>query len=150
LIIPADGGILKRMESKPSRRTFLLAALTAGAGLALRSPVFLKPAASLYCPILMYHHIGYTPSHADNTTFNNTVSSGRLADHVSYLRSAGFICVNMAALWLALSQHRPLPSKPVILTFDDGYADAYQYAVPALQKYGMVGTFFVIGGFVGQ
>lgn len=98
----------------------------------------------------MYHHIGYTPSHADNTTFNNTVSSGRLADHVSYLRSAGFICVNMAALWLALSQHRPLPSKPVILTFDDGYADAYQYAVPALQKYGMVGTFFVIGGFVGQ
>jgi peptidoglycan/xylan/chitin deacetylase (PgdA/CDA1 family) len=37
-----------------------------------------------------------------------------------------------------------LPEKPIILTFDDGYTDAYNNAFPILRKYGFTGTFFII------
>lgn len=37
---------------------------------------------------------------------------------------------------------RPLPERPVLLTFDDGYADHSRHVVPALQRRGMIGAFF--------
>jgi peptidoglycan/xylan/chitin deacetylase (PgdA/CDA1 family) len=49
--------------------------------------------------------------------------------------------------WL---EGKPLPARPVILTFDDGYEDAYSTALPELRARGMVGTFFVVPGWVGQ
>jgi peptidoglycan/xylan/chitin deacetylase (PgdA/CDA1 family) len=42
-----------------------------------------------------------------------------------------------------------LPPRPVILTFDDGYADFYTSAVPALQRHGFTATLYVTTGFVG-
>src|SRR5258706_14495245 len=44
----------------------------------------------------------------------------------------------------------PLPDKPIVLTFDDGYRDAYEIAFPLLKKYGLTGTFYVVPGFVGE
>ena len=46
-------------------------------------------------------------------------------------------------LWWSLDQTAPLPAKPVMLTFDDGYADAYSVVLPLLRAYGMTGVFFV-------
>ena len=40
-----------------------------------------------------------------------------------------------------------LPPNPVILTFDDGYAEHYNYVFPLLRDFGMTGTFFVITQF---
>jgi peptidoglycan/xylan/chitin deacetylase (PgdA/CDA1 family) len=37
----------------------------------------------------------------------------------------------------------------VILTFDDGYEDAYSTALPALRARGMIGTFFVVPAWIG-
>jgi peptidoglycan/xylan/chitin deacetylase (PgdA/CDA1 family) len=47
-------------------------------------------------------------------------------------------------LHLHLTQGLPLPSKPVVLTFDDGYRDAYEVVFPLLLEYGFTGTFFVL------
>src|SRR5205823_3131585 len=40
--------------------------------------------------------------------------------------------------------------KPVILTFDDGYADAHDAALTALQARSMSGTFYIVTGFIGK
>jgi len=45
---------------------------------------------------------------------------------------------------------KPLPEKPLIITFDDGYADNYYNAFPLLKKYGFKATFFIITDFIDQ
>ncbi|MBV9229057.1 MAG: polysaccharide deacetylase family protein, partial [Chloroflexi bacterium] len=42
-----------------------------------------------------------------------------------------------------------LPPQPIVLTFDDAYADFYTNALPALQTYGFVATLYVPTVFVG-
>lgn len=41
-----------------------------------------------------------------------------------------------------------LPSRPLVITFDDGYADNQQLAAPILQQLGMSATFFVASGYL--
>jgi peptidoglycan/xylan/chitin deacetylase (PgdA/CDA1 family) len=43
-----------------------------------------------------------------------------------------------------------LPARPVVITFDDGFADFYSAALPILSAYGLVATLYVPTGFVGQ
>lgn len=47
-----------------------------------------------------------------------------------------------------LSCGRPLPARAVAITFDDGYRDNYDYALPVLQRFGLPATFFVVSAAV--
>ena len=47
-------------------------------------------------------------------------------------------------------QNKKLPSKPVVLTFDDGYKDNFTTVLPLLQKYGHVGNVFSISDWIGK
>ena len=49
-----------------------------------------------------------------------------------------------------LNQGEPLPEKPVILTFDDGYRDNYENAFPLLREFGMTGMFFVVSDYMDE
>ena len=42
------------------------------------------------------------------------------------------------------------PDKSVVLTFDDGYANVHEHALPVLQRYGFSATVFVVTGHVGE
>lgn len=42
-----------------------------------------------------------------------------------------------------------LPSRAMVITFDDGYADNEEIALPILQRHGLTATFFVATGFLG-
>lgn len=97
----------------------------------------------LRVPSLMYHYVGPLPADADRFRVDLTVDPGELEEQLRYLKEQGYNTITTTDLWWALDTGNPLPPNPVILNFDDGYDGHYVYALPLLQKYGMVGTFAV-------
>ena len=111
----------------------------------------IRRVSSALVPILMYHSV----RPIDFTKTNAFVSSLTLPPteferELIYLKSRGFTSITMRDLALHLRGEMNLPSKPVILTFDDGFMNDYQYAFPLLKAYGLTGTFFIVSGFVGK
>ncbi|MCG0238166.1 MAG: polysaccharide deacetylase family protein [Firmicutes bacterium] len=68
---------------------------------------------------------------------------------MDYLARAGYNTVTLAQLYRHLTSGEPLPEKPVVITFDDGYASFYEHAFPRLRERGFVATLFVITDKVG-
>jgi peptidoglycan/xylan/chitin deacetylase (PgdA/CDA1 family) len=99
-------------------------------------------------PILMYHYIRVNPVVTDRAGFVLSVTPLDFESQIRFLASRGFTSVTMAELRQHLRNGKALPRKPVAITFDDGYDDAYTAALPVLQKYHMTATFYVITGFV--
>jgi peptidoglycan/xylan/chitin deacetylase (PgdA/CDA1 family) len=95
-------------------------------------------------PILMYHYVSEPPAGADPYRVDLSVSPERFENHLKYLQEAGYHTITLDDLLYFLTIGRPLPEKPVILTFDDGYEDNYLNAFPLLKKYKMVGHFFIM------
>lgn len=124
----------------------LLLLLAFGTGEAARSPrpaptlppVFVPP------PILMYHRIDVDRP-ADTVGRELTLSPEQFADQLAYLKSRGITGISMDQLRRRLETGAPL-DHVVVLTFDDGYADQYGYAVPILQRFGDAATFYVVTG----
>ena len=95
-------------------------------------------------PILMYHYASAPPPAADIYRRDLSVSPALLRSHLEALVDAGYTTISMYDLVNHLNQGAPLPEKPVILTFDDGYRDNYENAFPLLQEFGMTAMFFVV------
>lgn len=99
---------------------------------------------SFRVPILMYHYIRPLPV-GDQLGYNLSIAPASFAKQLDYLKSQGYTTITFRQL-----SQKVLPPKPVILTFDDGYQDAYTTAFPALRERSMVGTFYIVSGFVGN
>ncbi len=98
-------------------------------------------------PVLMYHKVdAVVPT--DPVGRDLTVLPAAFEAQLRYLRRHGIRTLTAAALTTALARGER-PAGVIVLTFDDGYADAATTAFPLLQKYGAVGTFYVSSGFVG-
>jgi peptidoglycan/xylan/chitin deacetylase (PgdA/CDA1 family) len=71
------------------------------------------------------------------------VPPGVFATHVSWLsRRRDVVDAGRAAL--AMSPHGTLPGKMSALTFDDGYADLYDHALPILRRHRLPATVFLV------
>jgi peptidoglycan/xylan/chitin deacetylase (PgdA/CDA1 family) len=102
-------------------------------------------------PILMYHYISDVPDNDPNPELRQglSISPKLFNQQLDYLKHAGFHSVTFNQLMNALYYGAPLPRKPLILTFDDGYLDGYTAAYPALKAHGLSGMFYIITGKVG-
>ena len=96
-------------------------------------------------PSLMYHYVSWLPTSDPNMDLRKdlTVSPADFEAMLQYLKANGYQTITTRDLWWSLDQTAALPQKPVMLTFDDGYEDAYRVVLPLLKAYGMTGTFFV-------
>lgn len=94
-------------------------------------------------PILMYHHISDLPSNATELQQTWTVAPAHFDAQINWLSQRGFHTITMAQLVAHLKNREPLPSKPIIISFDDGWAEQYVVAFPTLRKHGFIATFFV-------
>ncbi len=101
-------------------------------------------------PILMYHYIRVNPNPQDRFGADLSVTPQHFAQQMALLHANGFHTVTLDDLVAAIEQDAPLPSKPIILTFDDGYADFYSAAYPVLKEFGFKATSFVITGKAGR
>ncbi len=95
-------------------------------------------------PILMYHYVSVPPPGSDAIRHDLSVTPVQFEAHLAYLRQAGYETVPLARLAYILTGQAPRPDKPIVLTFDDGYRDNYEYAFPLLHQYGYSGTFFPV------
>lgn len=95
-------------------------------------------------PVLMYHSI--SPSRVPDP-HRLRVHPARLDRHLRLLRRLGLRGVSLSELLRA--HHRGRSAGLVGLTFDDGYTNFLDYAVPVLQRHGMSGTVYVVAGRLG-
>jgi peptidoglycan/xylan/chitin deacetylase (PgdA/CDA1 family) len=98
------------------------------------------------CPVLLYHHVGPPPPGLPPTL---TTAPKRFDRQMRFLHRRGFSVI-AASQWLDwLERGETLPDKPVVLTFDDAYADLAEHAFPTLRRYGFGATVFVVTGRIG-
>lgn len=89
-------------------------------------------------PILMYHSI--SDSDPNNTLL---VPINQFEEQVKWLSEEGFTPMLLDDVVQAFDTGK-VPEKPVVITFDDGYADNYTDAYRILKQYNMKATFFII------
>jgi peptidoglycan/xylan/chitin deacetylase (PgdA/CDA1 family) len=87
--------------------------------------------------VLMYHKVNDIP---DNPT---TVPVGRFDEQLGRLRELGYTIVDLDAVLDHYTLGKPLPHKAVLITFDDGYRDTLENALPVLQQHGASAVIFV-------
>ena len=105
-------------------------------------PSSTKSATDTVCvPIIMYHNI--LKSNSRSSKF--IVTESQFEEDLKYLKENGYNTVVMEDLIAYVHNNEPLPEKPIVLSFDDGYYNNYVYAYPLLKKYGFRGVLSVIG-----
>src|SRR5262249_41076209 len=117
---------------------------------ALSGPVLTLPSSlpnrTLTVPILMYHRIDVVKPSLPAITQRLTVDPRVFERQLEWLRGHGWHTTPQLQLFDALEHGGPLPSKPVVLTFDDGYRDVFGKAMPILTRLHMRATAYVITG----
>lgn len=97
-------------------------------------------------PILMYHLVSPRPF----PTFRKyTVTPQAFSAQVRWLALTGYATITLDDL-LAARKGGSLPPRPVIITFDDGFRECVEHAVPILQAYGFCATFYLVAGLMGK
>ncbi|NJL03876.1 MAG: polysaccharide deacetylase family protein [Chloroflexaceae bacterium] len=103
-----------------------------------------------YVPILMYHYVREVDPVQDELGYRLSVTPDVFEQQLLWLKERAYVTISMAHLTECLNGQRTCPPNAVVLTFDDGYADAATEALPLLLKHGFTATFYVVPGFVGK
>jgi peptidoglycan/xylan/chitin deacetylase (PgdA/CDA1 family) len=102
------------------------------------------PQREVTVPILMYHRVGTEPTAGPPITRALTIAPRVFDAQMRWLHAAGFHAITGAQLFAALERGVRLPTRPVLITFDDGYRDVLWNASPELERLHMPAVAFVI------
>ncbi|MDH2429072.1 polysaccharide deacetylase family protein [Sphaerisporangium sp. TRM90804] len=98
-------------------------------------------------PILMYHSVTDDPNSATRPL---AVRPSDFEAQMTYLKERGFTPLTLGDLVASLYRTggAPAPDRPVVITFDDGYADFHHNALPVLDGLGFPATVFLTSGWL--
>ena len=94
--------------------------------------------------ILLYHRVASLPV----DPFHLAVSREHFAEHLNVLQKNYPVLKLEDAL--RCTQGKSVPGRSVVITFDDGYRDLLDQALPVLKQYSMPATAFITSGYIGS
>ena len=106
--------------------------------LTLRQQMLPSHGETVQVPILMYHDVSYL-----GRGYSKTPEIFR--QQMEELKNAGFQTVFFSDLVNFVDHGTPLPEKPIVITFDDGYKTNHTFVLPILQELGMKAEISLIG-----
>lgn len=93
-------------------------------------------------PVLTYHKVGaYPPGSRLKPLW---VTEKQFRGQLEHLKANGFTSLTFTELRDIDDGKKPMPAKPVLITFDDGYANNYEIAYPIMKELGMKGNIFLV------
>lgn len=95
-------------------------------------------------PVLCYHHIRDAKPGQSETMRSYSVSPAAFAEQMKALKDGGYETILPGQLYEYLVHGGTLPSKPVMLTFDDTDEEQFTIGATEMQKYGFKGVYFVM------
>lgn len=94
--------------------------------------------------VLMYHLVTNDKRLCEKHK-NIAVHVDEFRSQMEFLDRCGFITITFEDYLLFLDGELNLPKKPIILSFDDGFADVYRFAYPILREFNMRAVLFIMG-----
>lgn len=104
-------------------------------------PVQAEAEEEIALPVIMYHHI----LESSKLLGAYVITPAELENDFKWIQKEGYTPVVVADLLNYVYHDVPLPEKPIMITFDDGYESNYVYAYPLLQKYGFKAVINIFG-----
>ena len=109
--------------------------------------IFLLPEPEGF-PILEYHQVTDEKLDPDFEVYN--VPPAEFSAQLDFLQAQGYTTITLQDFMRAVHGKATLPEKPIVLTFDDGYADNYSTMLPILESHKMTAVVYVITNEVGK
>ncbi|WP_207512469.1 polysaccharide deacetylase family protein [Longitalea luteola] len=94
-------------------------------------------------PVLVYHKVSST-----KTPDFLTVSNKNMREQLAYINRKGYNTIFISDMIDYIEKGTPLPPKPLMITFDDGFRDNYSDLYPLLKEYNCKANIFIVAGFV--
>lgn len=95
-------------------------------------------------PVLMYHRVC---KNNDERHSKYVVDANVFREQLRYFAEQGYSTPKLADLLGGTNVHAPLGQKPLLITFDDGYLDTFENALPALRDFGFIAVVFIVADF---
>jgi peptidoglycan/xylan/chitin deacetylase (PgdA/CDA1 family) len=99
-------------------------------------------------PILLYHYVEYVTDKHDAMRKLLDVTPQIFEQQLLTIMTAGYHPITPRQLAAYFDDQYILPSKPIILSFDDGYADFYTDVFPILQKHSTPAILYMVSRFL--
>ena len=97
-----------------------------------------NPAGEVIAPILLYHHVSdHDPENRYYVTLEN------FHTQLQALHDWGYTTITASGLAEVIVHGGELPTRPIVISFDDGYQDVYHYAYPIIQEMGFIGVIYI-------
>ncbi len=111
-------------------------------------PAMIEPKQFPRISVLMYHQVGKFK--VPKTHRSGYCDVGRFRTQMAWLKYAGYQVISLSDAYDALFGNRVLTRRSVVLSFDDGYENFADHALPIMTEFGYPSVLFAVSGLLGH